>query len=1053
MKPSYIKMSAFGSYAGEEKIDFKGEGINHGIFLITGDTGAGKTTIFDAITFALFDRTSGDKRDGEMMQSQFSDGKRRTFVEFEFVYRNETYRILRYPKQMRESKRKNKDGEYAVTTDAPSVELILPDGTVFKGKKKETDEKIVEIIGLTFEQFTQIAMIAQGDFLKLLHAPSKERKAIFERIFNTRIYWQIEEELKNRRSELYGKLEDNRKDIMREVASIRLVPDSQYKEGLESLPEFLESRTEELLSFLAGIQKESKEKEGAAAKEAMALQQEIDRINEEIQKAEGLNQIFERLRQERLKQEELALKKDSIDGASLELGLAEKAQTAMLAEQPYIRLKKDYQEIQKKIADTEMRKESFASVLSQKFQEKQEAEQSYQKKGPGLITEISRLEASFEAYVTLEKKREISDGKKHEFSVIQKRADAFDKMEERLREEEEKLLKEQEVLAGQLKKEPELSVRIDLEKKRKAGLAELERLMQELAVAQNRYALSEESARKAKETEDESIGRYDLAYRDFIHNQAGILAAALQEGEACPVCGALSHPAPAIQVRNGVSEQQLEQAKARMDKASALSRQYQEKRTEARHAYELVKAKAEGKGIDVTDSDFSVESADPERIRGWLQEVSDFLKNAEAQMAELRRAAETQEKNSQRLLLLKSEKQEAEEQGTRLAEAKKELEKEILTLAVEMKSLQQGLQFGSCDAAKAEHEALIKQRRNLEESKNRFEKEYEAALRQDTDLKGQLKSQMEQNAQLQTAVCQAEEEFSNVLRAQGFESPDSYREAIRSAEQIAQLRKVIQEYGHAIVDNNANLRNYCAQTEGKEPMDTKELCVRKQETELKKEQADTGYRDMSAIRQNNDAILHKVRAFYHSRSGLIEAYKVVGRLSDTANGKLSGRHMTFQTYIQRRYFKMILHEANKRLLKMSSGQFLLQCRDIEALTGAAESGLELDVCSLMNSSCRDVKTLSGGESFTAALAMALGMADIIQNTAGSIRIDTMFIDEGFGSLSEETRTQAIDILNDLSEGKRLVGIISHVTELKAQIGTKLVVTKDKSGSRTHWEKE
>ena len=237
MKPVYIKMSAFGSYAGEETVDFTD--VNHGIFLITGDTGAGKTTIFDAITYALYDGTSGGKRDGEMMRSQYANEDTCTYVELKFIYNGETYTIIRTPRQSRRTRKKNKDGEYTMTVEQPSVELIMSDGIPYKGKIKETNQKIIDIVGLDVNQFTQIAMIAQGDFLKLLHAPSKERKEIFAKIFNTSIYWRIEEELKARAKAMYGKLEDNRKDIVREMEDVQCIKESIFSEQWAAMPRFL----------------------------------------------------------------------------------------------------------------------------------------------------------------------------------------------------------------------------------------------------------------------------------------------------------------------------------------------------------------------------------------------------------------------------------------------------------------------------------------------------------------------------------------------------------------------------------------------------------------------------------------------------------------------------------------------------------------------------------------------------------------------------------------------------------------------------------------------
>ena len=259
MRPITITMSAFGSYANEVTVDFTT--ADHGIFLITGDTGAGKTTIFDAITYALYDRTSGGKRDGQMMRSQYAKEDVPTFVRYTFAYAGKEYTISRSPKYYAKSKRRNKDGEYTQVLQNPTVELIMPDGLAFPGKMKETDNKILEIIGLDDNQFTKIAMIAQGDFMELLHARSDERKAIFARIFNTQIYQQIQESLRARSKKLYGQLEDNRKLCISQMEGVQCVEDSQYQQQWEMMPSFTEIRTEEVQQLLEKITQEAAELE------------------------------------------------------------------------------------------------------------------------------------------------------------------------------------------------------------------------------------------------------------------------------------------------------------------------------------------------------------------------------------------------------------------------------------------------------------------------------------------------------------------------------------------------------------------------------------------------------------------------------------------------------------------------------------------------------------------------------------------------------------------------------------------------------------------------
>jgi exonuclease SbcC len=310
-------------------------------------------------------------------------------------------------------------------------------------------------------------------------------------------------------------------------------------------------------------------------------------------------------------------------------------------------------------------------------------------------------------------------------------------------------------------------------------------------------------------------------------------------------------------------------------------------------------------------------------------------------------------------------------------------------------------------------------------------------------------AQEEQNlAELETDALQAQKAYENALQQQGFSAEADFLEARLERAEISKLQQQVKDHEIRWQITQNDLERLQRETEGKETIDTsayQEKCTILKETREALEQQD---RQLHTITQNNQSALAAARTLYQKRADMDQKHKILNSLNDTANGK---KHMKFQTYVQRYFFKTIIASANQRLYRMSGGQFILQCRDVKDLGRQGYVGLDLDVYSIVNEQCRDVKTLSGGESFMAALSMALGMADIIQNSTGSVHIDTMFIDEGFGSLSEETRSQAIQVLSELSEGKRLVGIISHVSELKAQVETKLVVTKSEKGSRARWE--
>lgn len=752
MKPQQLTISAFGSYAGRTEIDFVGE--QQGIFLITGDTGAGKTTIFDAITYALYGQTSGGERSGNMMRSQYAVAAAETFVELTFLYQGQEYTIRRNPEYQIEKTLKN--GTVKFQKVSSNVELTLPDGSVFPEKKAATDAKIEEILGLSAEQFTQIVMIAQGDFLKLLYTKSDERKKIFSKLFQTDKYWRIQERLKYRSLQLDNQIEENKRAYAQEQA--RIVIPAEIK---EQLAEGAEPELEELIAQIA----ERKKEVDAKLREA---QEEEKRLSVILSGIEEVNRQFEQFERMRRQQAEL---------------------------------------------------ESRAEEEQQRTQR-------------------------------------IADAKRAE------KIGAFEvKYQEAVKSEEQ---------SGNLIERLETSL-VSLEEKRNQAGALLE-------------------------------AQQDAYYKVLIGQQAGLLAMELKENEPCPVCGSKEHPALATgDIRHKISE--LEE--------------------------ELNHAKAK------------------------LAKCTENLENAEKEL-QMRR--------------------------------------------------------------------------------------------------GQLKQEQEKQKTYQKARAQAKEAYEKQLAASSFESEEAYKQAYLPERSREKLERESREYQEKCSLTAGQLVTWEKALKGKEKQDTAELKIKLREVETEARQLERRKMQLHAAHQTNRAVLENSRSYMETGARLAEEDGVVKSLYRTAGGKLSGSaKIDFETYIQRQYFKQIIHEANKRLLTMSGQQFMLKLKEESDVGKRSNEGLDLSVYSLVTDSERDVKTLSGGESFMAALSMALGLSDIVGKNAGGIQMDMLFIDEGFGSLDANSRNQAIEVLQQLAGGKRMVGIISHVTELKEQIDHKLVVTRSDKGSKVNWE--
>lgn len=1049
MKPIYIKMSAFGSYAGEETVEFTD--INNGIFLITGDTGAGKTTIFDAITYALYDETSGGKRNGEMMRSQYAGDDISTYVEYRFTYHGEAYTIIRSPRQKRLSKRRNKDGDYAITIEQPMVTLILPDGQQFMGKIKETNQKIIDIIGLEVNQFTQIAMIAQGDFLKLLHASSKERKEIFTKIFSTKIYWQIEEELKRRKNAIDGQLEDNKKDIIREIEDVKSIKGSELEAGWETMAVFTETESDKLLEFINLIIDEAKLKEEEIKKALAINTQNLDEINTKIQQAEDINKLFTSLDEALLKKEQLDQRKDEMAAVRKRIEKGKKAKAVEPKETAFLNKQKELSECKHRIMDITVWLENNLDKLKGIQKAKEQKEEEYRKNSPGLISKISSIDKLLPQYGELDtynKELSILEEKKTkakiEYDELIKTIAEVKGSKEEVSEQQNHL----KIIADQYNQLTHSVERLTEKHDALVNLLGSYKSMKSLCISyENKVGVH----KKANEYYELKKKNYDELYHSFIEGQASILAASLEAGCPCPVCGSTSHPQKASHTDVYIDESQLRTAKKEMDEGLVAMQEKYDLLQKAKQSYENKLELVMHEGKRIVDTSFNPEVISDTNIESMLEECDNQLKTEAERRNQAKEASEKYSSNQDRLQSLE-EALESYDKGKEEAQKRlQDIENKSIETNTIIIRLKKDLIYESRLIAQEELSVTNDMLQGLEKDKAKAAEEYQFVIDSTNRKQGNLKSEEESFRRLSEDTQRAEKELNNEIIKQGFFKVEEYRKAILSSQKIDELSVLDQEYRDEIIKNDTSIENYKEQTEGKTRIQTSALEEKRTELNNIKVQLDEESKAVYGIRARDEEIYKKATRLISEREKVKKTHGDIKRLADTANGKLSGRHLNFQTYIQRRYFNMILHEANKRLYTMSNNQFILKCRDMEDLTGQGEVGLELDVYSMVNDQVRDVKTLSGGESFMAALAMALGMSDIIQNTAGRIHIDTMFIDEGFGSLSEDTRRQAIKILNDLSGGKRLVGIISHVTELKAQIGTKLVITKGEKGSRAKWE--
>ena len=928
MKPLKLTMSAFGSYAGKNVIDFTGQ--QQGIFLITGDTGAGKTTIFDAITYALYNQTSGGERNGNMMRSQYAKPETETYVELEFLYRGQTYCVRRNPDYKITKTLKN--GKIREQKVPHSVELTLPDGTVFPEKKNATDAKIIEILGLTADQFSQIVMIAQGDFLKLLYTKSDERKMIFSKLFRTDIYWKIQENLRRKSMEMDERIQENDRAFEQEKSRIIPLPESE-EIPLDELVERLRERLKDAL------------------KEQNLRRANVEELNKKITKYEEINKLFVSLKKIRQTGKELEARQVESKECRQQIENALKADKVLVAEQQNLR---QQQEVEQSAQAIEKMRETLANdqeMFETLKTQLQEVEAEQKREAADIQKKMLALEQSFPSYEALQNARSEEQQAKKVWEDIEKTSEeSFHKKE--------------------------------------AGIAALkeQQKRQEQVVEQTKKNWEQTSL-----SASESAKHYEHMYEAFLKEQAGILAENLSAGCPCPVCGSTIHPDPAKLSDHAVTELEVEQAKK-------------------------TRAAAEEKR-DLAYAVFEAEKTEKQKLAQAVEkEEADFV------------LAQT---------IAKQQRKEAEQNYVSLQKIAEQIREKLVYPSLAEAKKQYAAMQKALEAAEQEIEKKRRKVSDLAEAMN--------------TLKGQRLAEEENQKTSKKLAVKTEKEYAKLLEKSGFVSEETYHLAILPERSRLKLEREEKEYESQCLRQQSEQKLLEKQVSGKTYTDTTELNEQLKAEKQALKEAEKTYMELHTAYENDRSVLQNCAVYLEKGKKLESEAQVIKSLSKTANGRLSGSaKIDFETYIQRQYFKQIIHEANKRLLTMSNHQFILKLKE-EANTGRkTNEGLDLSVYSLVTDSERDVKTLSGGESFLAALAMALGLSDIVERSAGAIHPDMMFIDEGFGSLDAQSRQQAIEVLGKLAGDSRMVGIISHVTELKEQIDRKLVVSRTDKGSRAVW---
>jgi len=913
MRPLKLKISAFGPYAGVTEVDLEQLG-QKGLYLITGDTGAGKTTVFDAITFALYGEPSGNNRETSMLRSKYATPETPTEVELAFLNGGQEYLVKRNPEYERPAKK----GE-GTTLQKADATLTYPDGRLVT-KPRDVTAAIRDIIGVDREQFSQIAMIAQGDFLKLLLAETKERQNIFREIFKTGYYRDLQERLKAESGKLSREYDEIKLSVAQYISGILCEEMDVFYGDVQRAKngEMMISDLVELLSKLIERDREISKK----------LSCELESIGGELEKVNTL------------KNEAEAYAKKQTALTEAEGSREEKQKTVALRLASLTELKAQSSgtvEAEREIAEIQVLYPDYDALGS--------SEKALGELKRTLATEEAEHNKLAEEILKL--RGEIESLKKEQNSLLD------------LGEDKQRLARLREQAEDKLNRARDIA----------KDLVWLQKLESELKSAQKKYREAEERSTAAAE-------KYTLSNKMFLDSRAGVLAELLVEGEACPVCGSTSHPQKAVRSATAPTEEELKAIKKEADDTAAFTAEC------SRGAGEL-----SGKAVAFRKTLFAKAEALLGEC-GWEaipQKVAELIEKAEKFIRETDQSLEEIE-----------------------AKAKRKLELDMLLPQSEANLETDKDRCSALERRLAATEATIKE-----------------TDKKVSDLKGKLKFSSRTSAEERVAECRRLiEAFNKELEA----AESRHREAEM---ELTQLLGTIEQ-----------LKKDLAQPP---KVDLQVLDEQKTELIAKKQEAEARQRQVDIRISTNVTLAESIASRSGELSSVEKKWSWVKALSNTANGNISGKEkIMLETYIQGTYFDRIISRANLRFLMMSGGQYELKRRE-EALNNRSQSGLELDVVDHYNGTTRSVKTLSGGESFKASLSLALGLSDEVQSTSGGIRIETMFVDEGFGSLDDESLSQAIKALSSLTEGNRLVGIISHVAELKEKIDKQIVVTKQKTG--------
>lgn len=1065
MKPIRLTMQAFGSYGEKTEIDFQKGGD---FFLISGDTGSGKSTIFDAMMFALYGEvsTNGSGKENELL-SQFVDVRNdKPLVSLVFTAhqhgQEETYKITRTPRHIRPAKRTGAKQQ----EEGETAELLMPDGSQYPGKLSETNRKIEDLVGLTADQFRKVVMIAQGEFMDFLRAGSKEKTELLRDLLKTDYYYQLSERLKTLAKEKNTAAKTQRANMSffagRAVTEGLPEEDAQALEAAKgtviTAKELQPEQVDTLAEVLSGVCARLQLQQGDLALRQTAAQKDRDECMKRIEAAQPLMKRFEELESAEKALQECAAQADEIEKKR---GLIGKIRDAWAIEPKYQRMKdaqKALTDAQRELAAKQQELPQLkqtaadAAVLHQQMEKTKDAATTHCAEVETKVEKaLKTFDALDEAEKALRQAEEADTKAKANAESAKKALDDFKKQEDAWRKQEAELqgaeaayevCKQQNQQYRDLKKSLE-----DLYGNQK----DVQEKARQAAAAKDAYASATQKYQRAKTTYDD----YRLA---FLNAQAGLLARELAPGKPCPVCGALEHPAPCqlTQENQQLNREELERrrkaaddaAKAQEEKAKE-SESAQVKLTERQKAAEEAEKKLVENAKNIRENVPMATAADVEAmLTAWLPELQSASKSVQAKVDALKKVRENLDGAKAEREKLEKAAAAARETAKSTAVKKAEAEK---TWNLHQEELSGGAYRAREDAVAQRTQAQEAKQKAETTASQAAEKERQAQ-KAETGCETQIRRLNEEMPQKQANAEEFNQQYQQTMaeksldEAQWKSLTETYPD-VKIADRLQEETEAFKEKKTAAEAKREAAQNAIA---GKEKPNIEQLNAASAAAESALKKVSDALEAAKHLHSDNAKVLKDLREGRDPLAKACKATNTAQHLSDVMAGTESGNRMNLETFVQRSYMEKILCDANRRFRDMSNGQFELKLINVEDAGEGKNKGLDLEVYSIVTGKTRSVNTLSGGESFMAALSLALGMADQIQAATAAIHLDVMFIDEGFGSLSDNARNEAVNILKEMAGKQRQIGIISHVSELKDEIENQLIVKKDDRGSHISW---